>query len=684
MVPGRRLAATRTVGAGVVAWIGQLAVDTPDGLFGRADELTSVGLTFGIGVLTLSVVTAAAYLLQFRFARVGLFLVIGGSMAMFLPPVASDPIVCLGVIGWQLGSGGRTLLEPDDPPVGSSWTPGGGRALEDAYDEWLSRWRPSIEHALIVSVGCTTAVVGFALTHLTLGPISCLVIDGMVLSLVAPLLWRWIRKSGRFRVALVIFIVGLIPLSYDIAPFVGLLGLYQAVLLAVIIRSGPLGADLLHQFLARPALLLMVGFAATCVLGAILLSFPAASAGGSFALIDALFTATSAVCVTGLIVVDTPTAWSGFGQALLLLLIQVGGLGIMVLSTFATVLLGGRLGLRGQHALEEVLEMTAPGQAYRLARFIVLSTLGIEAFGALLLMLSFRGHGLAWSDAAWRGVFHAVSAFCNAGFALQSDSLMMFAADPWTLRIIETLVIAGGLGFVVLAALWNRGRERRGPRTTVQVRVVLWMSAALLALGFGEYALVEWNVSLAGLSVGEKLSNAWFQSVSTRTAGFNSIDLTKVHDGTALTFMGLMFVGASPGGTGGGIKTTTFAVLMAALPAVARGDTAIALFGREILPVTVLRAAAIGLMAVLVALLTTFGLVLTQSHDTVRLAFEAVSALGTVGLSLDVTPTLDTFGKVIVIVAMFLGRIGPVSLALLLARRGTRHIAYPTSRIMVG
>jgi len=663
-----------------VGWIGQLAVDAPGGYFGKADELTDFGWVYGIASLALGAIAAAGYALRARWAPGCLFVLILGTALIFLPPLAADPIVCLGVIAWQLGAAGRTMFDADET---SSSTRRAG-ASDDWFDLWYLRWRSAIEHALILSIGCTTGVVGFALTHLTIGPVSCLVIDVLVLALAAPLLWRWASRSRRVAFLLLglLLILGLV--AYDPRPLVGVLGVYQTLLLAVMVRTGPLGTDLLRQFLARPAYLLMVSFAGTCVVGGVLLTFPSSSTGRPIEILDALFTATSAVCVTGLVVLDTPTVFSPFGQVLILLLIQVGGLGIMVLSTFATLLIAGRLGLRGQQALEEVLEMNAPGQAYRLARFIVLSTLGIEAVGAFLLALAFRQYGFAWSEAVWRGVFHSISAFCNAGFALQSDSLIMFQRDPWTLRVFEALIIAGGLGFVVLAALWTRGRDPKAPRTTLQVRVVLWMTAALLLVGFVEYAVVEWERTLVGLSVADKLSNAWFQSVTARTAGFNSVDLMPMHAGTLLTFIALMFVGASPGGTGGGIKTTTFAVLIAALPAVARGDVAIAMLGREIPPLTVLRASAITVVATLVAVLTTFSLALTQPVDLGRLGFEAVSALGTVGLSLNVTPTLDPFGRFVIIVAMFLGRVGPVSLALLLARKGVRRISYPTSRIMVG
>jgi trk system potassium uptake protein TrkH len=366
------------------------------------------------------------------------------------------------------------------------------------------------------------------------------------------------------------------------------------------------------------------------------------------------------------------------------MLFQIGGLGIMVLSTFATILLGGRLGLRGEHALEEMLETKAPGHAYRLTRFIVLSTLAIEAVGALMLAVSFRVHDFAWAEAWWRAVFHSVSAFCNAGFALQSDSLVLFQEDPATLIVFTVLILAGGLGFVVLAWTWQRLTRKTRERTGTQTKVVVAVSIALLALGFVEFIAVEWNRSLSDLSLGSKVANAWFQTVTTRTAGFNSVDFVQIHPATVLTFIALMFIGASPGGTGGGIKTTTFAVLVAAVRTVARGEGKPTLFRRVIPDAVVLRASTITVVALILATACTFVLLLSQDSEFSVLAFEAVSALGTVGLSLGATGELGAGGKIAVIITMFAGRIGPLSLALVLARGRGRHFSYPTARIMVG
>jgi len=416
------------------------------------------------------------------------------------------------------------------------------------------------------------------------------------------------------------------------------------------------------------------------------LTFPAASAGPlSISFIDALFTSMSATCVTGLIVLDTPVAFSTFGHVVILLLIQLGGLGIMVLSTFATVLLGGRLALRGEQALEDVLDLASPGSAYKLTRFIVISTLLIEAVGAGLLALSFHYHyGFEPLEALWRGVFHAVSAFCNAGFSLWSDSLIQFQRDAFVQGVHMTLITCGGIGFTVLAALWMKLRGKQG-RHSLQTKVVLIVSLGLIVGGTLIFALTEWNASLHALpTAGEKLLNALFQSVSLRTAGFNTVDFGGLERSTILMMIIWMFIGASPGSTGGGIKTTTFAVMLAAIPALIRNQPRALLHRRTIPHDIVYRAATIMTLATLVAVLVTFVLLATHSLALDKAAFEAVSALATVGLSIGATAELDALGKWAIIMTMFVGRVGPVSLALALSTQRQSQISFPEAKLMVG
>jgi trk system potassium uptake protein TrkH len=277
-----------------------------------------------------------------------------------------------------------------------------------------------------------------------------------------------------------------------------------------------------------------------------------------------------------------------------------------------------------------------------------------------------------------------VSAFCNAGFALQSDSLVIFREDPLTLMTFSALIVVGGLGFVVLSGFWwrLRGRPRKG--RGVQTRVVIGASAVLIAVGWILYVGLEWDRTLAGLGPLDRVANALFQSITTRTAGFNSVPLDGLQPATILLMMVLMFIGASPGGTGGGIKTTTLVVLLAAIPAMASRRSEIVLLDRRLPLSTVFRGAAIAVVGLIVVVTTAGFLLATNDGPFESLVFEAVSAFGTVGLSLGATASLDGIGKLVVVLTMLAGRIGPLTIALLLGQARETRLGYPQARIMVG
>jgi trk system potassium uptake protein TrkH len=684
--PERWLDAVRMVGIGVASALGQRIVDMPSGYLGATSQATTFGLVYATAVLLGSLCCAWAAIIGRRWAR-GLFTVLTlAAVSVFVPALGSDIAVAGSIIAWQLGSLALLL-------AGSQAS---ARLAQRGPVETMTR---AAAHLLVLSVFTTTLVVGFRATN-TLGiEVICLVLDVIAISSIAALLYleRNVTRALRVfitasAVLLVLALLSLLPLFSPLEWFALLqfeamlagLGLTQACLLLLALREGPLFAELIQQFMRSPALLVLATFAAVAAAGAVALTFPVAAEGERIMPIDALFTSMSATCVTGLAVLDTPSAFTGFGEVAILVLIQVGGLGMMVLSTFATVMLGGRLTLRSEQALGQVLELNSPGHAYRLVRFIMAATFAIEAVGALLLTWAFVRHGVELPDAIWRGVFHSVSAFCNAGFALQTDSVVMFQSDPLALSVISLLIISGGLGFVVLSWLWLRAIHRERSRPPVQVRVVLWMSAALLVLGAIVYGLLEWHASLAGLTVFDKLGNALFQSVSTRTAGFNSVDLTLLQPATILLVMVLMFIGAAPGGTGGGIKVTTLAVLAAAIPDIVGTRGGATLFGRSIAPAILQRAATIAVVATMTASIALFLLLITEDAPFEVLAFEVVSALGTVGLSLGVTPNLSVTGKVVILATMFIGRVGPLTLALALSRSKPPALGYPETRIMVG
>ena len=491
----RALTAARLAGACALGVIAQVAVHMPAGHFGAADRVTSVGVTYAAAlglVATLGALSAVGGPLRRRMAPhlTGWLApaVFAGNVGLFLPAVVSDPLVAGLVVVWN-----AVLLAQHLFPV----LGGGGGA------------GPALRHLAAVSLVLSVAVVGYRLTDRLLAHGICLALGYGTLAASWPVL-RDLFRSGRRSVLVVAApaaasLLAAVWLSSPWGPdgawlVLSLLALAQAALLAVLWGREETTLEILRDFFDHPSRLIAVSFAGAILVGTVLLTFPAASAGAEpVAPLDALFTATSATCVTGLIVLDTPHDFAPFGQAVILALIQVGGLGIMTLSTFATVILGGRLGLRGERALTEMLDLQTAPTVYRLTRFIVLSTLAVEAVGAAGLAWCYGAAGLAPGAAVWRGVFHAVSAFCNAGFALQSDSLVMFREAPVPVLIHAVLITLGGLGFVVLAGVWNRLVRRERRPLAVQVRVVLAASGLLVAAGTVLYAACEWRGTLAGL-----------------------------------------------------------------------------------------------------------------------------------------------------------------------------------------
>ncbi len=685
--PARRLQAARLIGAAVLGVIGERVVAGAPGAGNYLAAIVPPGV--GVGVLytlTMAVLTLICVLGTLagrRWALVSFPLLLSIHIGVFVPLLARDAQVAVVVILWNVLLIGDYLFALSvRNPRGRKREPG------DDTGAWIARYGEAVRHLLMIGVLGTTAVGGFHLTESAAARYVCLALDVAVIVGTAPFGWRVRGQQRPYLVALGLrLVLGGPPALGGVPALLALLGIYQAGVLFVMLGRSQVFADLVQSFYTRPALLTLPAFGALAGGGALLLTFPGATAAGhGLPFIDALFTAMSATCVTGLIVVDTPSAFSTFGHVVIVLLIQLGGLGIMVLSTFATVLLGGRLALRGEQALEEVLDLASPGSAYELTRFIVISTLLIEAAGAVLLAISFHYHyGYAPLEALWRGAFHAVSAFCNAGFSLWTDSLILFQRDAFVQGVHMALITLGGLGFTVLAALWlqARGGERR---QSLQTRIVLWMSLGLVVGGTALYAMTEWNASLRGLpTAGEKLLNALFQSVSLRTAGFQTVDYGGLERSTILMMIVWMFIGASPGSTGGGIKTTTLAVMLAAIPALIRDQTRALLLRRTIPHDIVYRAATIMTVATMVAVLVIFLLLATQDElPFEKVAFEVVSALATVGLSIGATGELNATGKWAIIMTMFIGRVGPVSLALALGSPRQSRISFPEAKIMVG
>lgn len=440
------------------------------------------------------------------------------------------------------------------------------------------------------------------------------------------------------------------------------------------------------------SLLLLIGT------GTVLLRLPIAHTGPALGWLDALFTATSAACVTGLVVVDTGSRFSFFGQFVILALIQIGGLGVMTIGTVVLLALGQRPTAIVRHLLTGLARHRPTLRARDILGIVISITLLVEFVGALILFFAFA-HAHPAPQAAWLAVFHSVSAFCNAGFALWPDSLTRYAADPVVNLTVMGLIITGGLGFIVLVELqtWLASRMRRTgapQRLSLHSRIVLTATAVALGGGTALILLLEMSNVLAHRPWGERLLIAGFHSVSARTAGFNTVDIAVLSNPTLLVLLVLMFVGAGPGSMAGGIKLTTATVVLALVGHRVRGNREVRVFGRAVSDATLQRAV---VLAVLVALL--IGLTvctiemagaggppsIEKRGELFEVIFESVSAFGTVGLSMGITAELNAVAKVLIIALMFIGRLGPLALMDFFAHLPPAPpVRHATEELMVG
>jgi trk system potassium uptake protein len=439
----------------------------------------------------------------------------------------------------------------------------------------------------------------------------------------------------------------------------------------------------------NPARILLLTFLGTIVTGTLLLMLPASSVDHrGAAWIDALFTATSAVCVTGLTVKDTGVFFTGFGQTVILVLIQIGGLGIMTFSTLYTLLLGKRLGWKQEAHMRELTESTGVPHMYRLIVGIVTITLTFEFLGSFVLFLHLLP-SVGAHAAIKTAVFHSVSAFCNAGFSLYSTNLMGFSGDVVVNLVIIVLIIFGGLGFLVIDDVRMNIRRMnpfglRWSRLETHSRVVIVTTLWLIVIGALFIFYLEFDNTLLRMGGMEKLLAAVFQSVTCRTAGYNTIDIAACRDATLFFMIILMFIGASPASTGGGIKTSTLAILILAARAHLKSRSRVEIHNKSIPPETVYKAVAILLFSSTIIAVFTVLLLMTQRGGFLQIIFEAVSAIGTVGLTAGMTPSLDTTGKILISILMYVGRVGPLTIALALGEPRKVTMEYPTTRILVG
>ncbi|HAE21040.1 MAG TPA: hypothetical protein DCG47_01780 [Spirochaetaceae bacterium] len=515
--------------------------------------------------------------------------------------------------------------------------------------------------------------------------------------------WNYIRTHWASLLFLVAF-TGLLLFAKFLAFFVSAADTISA--LAVMLRNIFLVLKVfgrmrrLFKFFqrlsAKPAQTVLISFLLVILSGALGLMLPASTVDGNgLRVIDALFTATSAVCVTGLIVVDTALALTRTGQFIILVLIQIGGLGIMLFSFFVMIALHKRLSLQDRLTVSYMLSEDDMLGLSRSVRTIVLSTLSIELAGAIALCSRFLSLGDSLPDAAFKGLFHAVSAFCNAGFALYSDSLESFRHDPVVTLAIAFLIILGGISFGVINDLkaWAlsiiKGRTRGSWRvhriSGLNSRVVLSLTAILIFTGFCGFYLLEHRWVMASYDLGEQYLAAFFQSVTLRTAGFNSVSFSQLRDGTLLFMIAFMFIGGASGSTAGGIKINSLAAMLSYFIAFIRQDKTPKIGRYSVSAEKIGRAFLILFFGFSVVFLGTFILSLTEDLPFLSLLFEATSAFGTVGLSTGITPSLTGIGKSLIICLMFIGRLGPLTiLTAASAKYSQGKHEYPAGDLAIG
>jgi len=451
--------------------------------------------------------------------------------------------------------------------------------------------------------------------------------------------------------------------------------------------------DMLSQHYIRPERVLALGFIGLIILGTILLSLPIASVSNrTIGLHNALFTATSSVCVTGLIVLDTGTTFTFFGRMVIMVLIQIGGLGLMIFATLVMIALGRRISLRNRVLIRESMNTTSLSGLIRLIKWFTLMALFFELIGAFVLSSRFIPlygvpRGIEFS------VFHSVSAFCNAGFDLFGgfQSITGFSRDPIVVLTMAVLTVIGGLGFFVLLDIYQN--KVKFAKFSLHTKLVLIITAVLLGLGLLLTISFEWDnpETLGTMNFFEKLLNSFFQSVTLRTAGFSTLNQSALTDSSKLFGIIFMFIGASPASTGGGVKTTTIGVLFLMVFSIVRANDSVVVFGKQI-PVNVFkRALAVVLISMSIMIGCAIALSLSERNSGMKmidLMFESTSAFGTVGLSTVNTQTLTRFSQILLIPVMFLGRVGPLTLAFALANRlehnAKNRLHYPEDKPMIG
>ena len=442
------------------------------------------------------------------------------------------------------------------------------------------------------------------------------------------------------------------------------------------------------RFNLSPTQVLVLGFAFIIIVGALLLNLPIASKSGqSVGFLNALFTATSAVCVTGLVVVDTFDTYSLFGQIVIISLIQIGGLGIMTMATLIFLLLGKKITFKERLIIQEALNQISVAGVVRLTKFILMGTFLFELLGAFFLSFRFIPQ-FGLKKGIYYSLFHSISAFNNAGFDLMGGfrSLTQYVEDPIVSLTISALIVIGGLGFSVWADIYTKRCFRK---LSLHTKLVIVITAFLIITGAVMFYILEYNnpATMGNLSMKGKVLSAVFHSITPRTAGFNTLSTADMTMASKFLTVILMFIGGSPGGTAGGIKTVTFGIIILAVFAVIRGKDEPEIFKKRIPNSIVYRSLGIMIISLSIVVAGLMVLSITEKADFLMILYEVVSAFGTVGLTLGLTPHLTVIGKIVIILTMYMGRVGPLTVATALAQRESSRkelLRYPEEKVMVG
>lgn len=465
----------------------------------------------------------------------------------------------------------------------------------------------------------------------------------------------------------------------------------QVIIIIMIFSRFRKAKNLLTNIGLQPARLMILSFFLAICAGAVVLSLPVMSTGdGGTSLLNAMFTSTSAICVTGLIVVDTASWFNTAGQTTIAILIQLGGLGIMTFSVFLALVGGKQLSFKERALVQDMLDYDTLSDAFRVILFIIKMTFIVEFIGAISLMFTWRSYYPTWGQTIYHSFFHSISAFCNAGFSTNTDSLMPHQFDVATNAIIAVLIITGGLGFLAIRNITNAfqkiisGKRRRVSLLKVQTRLVIRVSILLILVGTAGIFFFE-QQNFGSATTGQALLLSFFQSVSTRTAGFNTVMFSTLSSPTLLLMIILMFIGASPGSTGGGLKTTTFAVLWMTMVRSVSSKNNVEIMRRTISLETVQKALTVLLFYITFIVVLLMALVYVEPFPFMDLLFETISAVATVGLSTGITPELTNMGKILIMILMFIGRLGPLTIgyALVFGNK-PQNYTYAEERIMIG